>query len=146
MAYFTKKIKSDEDYELISAEWLDTLLFGEEIISNSQIDVNIELLKIGIQFQNLWNFKDSNDLVLKKILQVSGVRNYIKINEYDNKLWFNREAFEEMIDMLKIVNLISLGDKNSRKKSFEKFIDKIRKAKGKSDYQVEKLIKNILEV
>ena len=139
------KIKSDEDYELISAEWLNTLFFGEEIKHNSKIEINIELLKIGIQFQNLWNFTNSIDLELKQFFETSEVKNYIMINEYDNKLWFNQEAFEELINMLEIVNLISLGDQNSKKKDFQKFINKIRKAKEKSDYQVEKLIKNILE-
>ena len=140
------KIKSDEDYELISAEWLDEFFFGEEITSISKIEVNIKLLKICIQFQNLWQLEKSNDLELKKILQAYEVRNYIKINDYDDKLWFNREAFEELINMLEIVNLISLGNNNSKKNNFLKFIEKIRKAKEKSYYQVKKLLKDILEV
>ena len=140
------KIKSDVNYELISAEWLDTLFFGDEIKQNSKIEINIELLKIGIQFQNLWNFKNTIDLELRKILKSPEVKKQININEYDNKLWFNQEAFEELIEMLEIVNLVSLGENNSKKKDFQKFITKIRKAKENSNYQVDKLIKSILEV
>ncbi|MDA3813031.1 MAG: hypothetical protein PF570_02135 [Candidatus Cloacimonetes bacterium] len=140
------RIKSKEDYQLISAEWLDELFFGEEIKSNSKIDINIELLKIGIQFQNLWNLENSFDLELTRILETAEVINYLNINEYNNKLWFNKEAFDELIDTLEIVNLISLGNKKSKQKSFKKFIERIRKVKEKSEYQIEKLIKNILEV
>ena len=140
------KIKADEDYELISAEWLNTLFFGDEIKQNSQIEINIELLKIGIRFQNLWNLENSFDLELKSLLESSEVKKFIKINEYDDKLWFNQEAFEELIDILEIVNLISPSDNDSKKKDFQKFVKKIREAKENSNYQVEKLIINILEV
>ncbi|NQT65340.1 MAG: hypothetical protein HQ554_04085, partial [FCB group bacterium] len=105
-----------------------------------------ELLKIGIQFQNLWNLEKSINVEFENILKSPEVKNYLKTNEYDNKLWFNQETFDELIDTLEIVNLISLGDKKSKQISFKKLIEKIRKAKEKSDYQVEKLIKNILEV
>jgi len=140
------KLKTGKDYELISSEWLDEFFFGEEITTTSKIKVNIQLLKIGIQLQNLWNLKDSDDIILKKILQISEVKNYIKINEYDDKLWFNREAFEKMIDRLESVNLISIGEQKTEQKKFKIFIKKAQKAGEKSDYQVEKLLKNIMEV
>ena len=140
------KLKSDENHELISAEWLDTLFFGDEMKHSSKININIELLKIGIQFQNWWNFDNSIELKLKTILKSPEVKNYIKINEYDNKLWFNQEAFDELIDSLEIINLISIGEQKIDQKKFKTFIKKVSKAKEKSDYQVEKLINNILEV
>ena len=96
-------LKTEEDYELISTEWLDTLSFGDEIKHSSKIEINIELLEISIQFQNLWKLENSIDF--EGLIKSPNVKSYIKINEYDNKLWFNQEAFEVLIDTLQIVNL-----------------------------------------
>ena len=140
------RIKAEEDHELISAEWLDIFFFGEEIKHNSKIEINIELLKIGIQFQNWWFSENSIELELESLLKSPEVNNYIKINEYDNKFWFNQEAFDELIDILEIVNFFSIGKQKTKQKKFKTFIEKIHKAKEKSDFQIEKLVKNILEV
>ena len=48
--------------------------------------------------------------------------------------------------MLEKVNLISIGEQKMKQKKFKTFIKKIQKAKERSDYKVEKLIENILEV
>ncbi|MEA2095823.1 MAG: hypothetical protein U9P73_03880, partial [Candidatus Cloacimonadota bacterium] len=138
------KLKSDEDHELISAEWLDELFFGDEIKQISKININ--LLEICIRFQNLWKLEISSDLKIKKILKSSEVYNFLKINEYNKKLWFNQEAFDELMNILEIVNIISIGEQKTERKKFKTFIKKVHKSKEKSDYQVEKLIKNILEV
>ena len=140
------RLKSKKNYALISFEWLDELFFGDEMKHLTKIDININLLKIGIQFQNLWKLENSVELSLKKIFHTPAVKQYLMINEYDNKLWYNQEAFDELFDTLEIVNLISIGKKITKKKNFKSLIDKIRKAAESSEYQVEELIENILEV
>jgi len=140
------RLKSKENFEEISSEFLDELFFGSEIQHLSQIDININLLKIGIQFQNLWKLENSIELELKRLLNSPDVISFLHINEYDNKVWFNMESFTKLILTLEQVNLISLGKNNKKICSFKKLINKIHKAAENSEYEVEKLINNILEV
>ncbi len=140
------KVQANSDYETVSSEWLDTLFLGDEIKHNSKIEINIELLKIGIKFQNMWNLEKSFELELKSLLETPEVMKQVKINEYDNKLWFNNESFEELIEILEVVNMLSFRKRKSKKNKFNVFITNIRKAVVKSEYQIEKLVYNILEV
>lgn len=139
------KLKTEKEYEIVSAEWLDELFIGEEITHVSKIEIDIDLLKITLQWQNWWSSEKTTDNKINKLINFTEVINYIKINEYNDKLWFNEEAFEKMIDYLNAVNIISIGPKTAEQKIFSDFINKIKKAEKKSKFQIGKLLTNILE-
>ncbi len=140
------KLRAQENYELISRNWLDEFFLAEEISKISKIDIDTELLKICIIFQNLWKKEEKPSAKLKKLLNEIEVENYLKVNKYDDKIWFNKEAFDELIDMLETVNLISAGEQRSKQKKFSTFIKQLKNAEKSSEYQIGKLLTNILEV
>lgn len=135
------KIRSETDHETISALWLDELFLGEEIKNISKFEIDAELLKIAILLQNWWS-KGSTNKEINEILNLTEVAEYLQINEYDDKLWFNKEAFDKLIDALYEVNTISIGTNKKEQKTFSEFVMRIRKAEKKSEYQVGKLLEN----
>lgn len=137
------KIKSEKDHEIISAVWLDELFFGEELKIISKVDIDIELLKITLLMQNWWKKGKTSEQKFNTLCNVQEAAAYLQINEYDDKLWFNKEAFEKLIDLLYETNTISIGSNKKELKKFSGFIKSIKTAEKKSKYQIGKLLENL---
>ncbi len=75
-------------------------------------------------------------------------RQFLGVNEYDGILWFNKEAFEEILWWLMLTAAIEIGFNSLRPakeviRELERCwstIQKLQEAETKSDYQVEKLM------
>ena len=75
-----------------------------------------------------------------KMLNSLEVRDFLKINRYDNINWYNKETFNELLKIVEIISIVSIGKNELLKNRFEIFINKIDKAGKLSGYQLEKLI------
>jgi len=136
------KIRSEKDHEIVSAVWLDELFFGEELNNISKIGIDIELLKITILMQNWWNKGKTSKQKINILFNLKEAADYLHVHEYDNKSWFNKEAFGELTEILLIINTISIGTNKKELKKFTEFIKDIRTAEKISEYQVGKLLEN----
>ena len=157
LIYRLGELIDDEKPLLTSSLWLDELLLGEEIQSNynklvgDKFQKNIvSLLKIAIRFCNFGidlNTKNYTK-ILKQLFNDIEIQDFLLFNKFEDKLWFNKEAFDQLFPILHIVNLIFLkSDKFINKKDLKKkiteldtFFKSVQKAENESDYEVKKIL------
>ena len=154
-----------------SRTWIDEWLLGK-IISGALKDMGIDegaawssvgLIKSLTSHQDWFSCIDSGTKngyqTLKSWLQDVEVQRYIQVHRYKGVLWFNKEAFEELLWWMFTVGVIDIvleaqdiwdegevGElvlNESAIKSIISCFDQIKKlerAKQESDYQLEKLL------
>jgi hypothetical protein len=91
--------------------------------------------------------------ILESLLKDGEVQKFLKINQYNDILWFNKEAFEEMLWWLMMVAALTIGSEplrpvNAVVAELERcysMIQKWQQAEDKSEYQVEKLLSSLQE-
>jgi glycosidase len=138
----------------ISRSWMDEWLLGK-IIARTLQDMglaenaawrDVTLIKILIS-HNI--SPQLSAFSLQKLLADGDVQRYISVNRYQDILWFNKEAFEELLSWLcvtAIVDLTGVGepqDLNSLQKQIGAVCEIVRKllvAEEASGFQVEKLL------
>ena len=92
--------------------------------------------------------------VLESLLKDSEVQQFLKVNQYNDIWWFNKEAFEEMLWWLMMVAALTIGSDplrpvNAVVAELERCYSMIQtwqKAEKKSEYQVEKLLEVVYGV
>ena len=154
-----------------SRTWIDEWLLGNIVVVALR-DLGIEedtawrsvgLIKSLITNQDWFSCIESGTKngyqTLKSWLQDIEVQRYIQVHRYKGVLWFNKEAFEELLWWMFVVGIIDIvletqdiwdggevGElvlNESAIKSVMSCYDQIKKlerAKKKSDYQLEKLV------
>jgi len=111
------------------------------------------ILKLLTSQQN-WidNIQDQNALsLMESWLSLEEIRNFLNVNRYHEKLWFNKEAFESMLWWMMTIGLIarvsnpSLSLTEAVEDLFEAYdlISSIQEAEKDSEYQVEKLLEGL---
>ena len=75
---------------------------------------------------------------------------FLKINRYENILWFNKESFEYVMWWLFVIAVIDVlykevDEVKIRRKLLQRYtvIEKCLRAKSKSDFKVEKLLASL---
>jgi hypothetical protein len=98
--------------------------------------------------------------VLHKWLKDSGIQHFLQINRYQGVLWFNREAFEELLWWMYTVAALQIVAGQPRSAQAEAAIEgengagaqleslymlimRLQKAEQRSSYQVEKLLEAV---
>jgi glycosidase len=143
-----------------SQSWIDEWLLGR-ILASSMTDLGLSeslswrsvgLIKILIRHQKWYQINTPKRKrayrILERLLQDEVVRGYLQVNRYQGTLWFNKEAFEELLSwMMRIAAINIIADQNlssdetrDQITNHYQVIRKLNKAKSESDYQVEKLL------
>jgi glycosidase len=143
-----------------SQSWIDEWLLGR-ILASSMRDLGLSeslswrsvgLMKILIRHQKWYQINTPKRkrayMILERLLQDEVVRGYLQVNRYQGTLWFNKEAFEDLLSwMMRIAAINIIADQNlssdetrDQITSHYQVIRKLNKAKSESDYQVEKLL------
>lgn len=157
------KMGVDADFELQSRSWIDEWLFGKILASayqdfgmekNNALD-SISLIKLLTTHQHWFRGDGSDEIekaeqVLENLLQDSEVQQYIRVNRYEGVLWFNKEAFDELIWWLMCIAVVKHGKGilDANPEIIDKLIDtfdiiqQIIKIKEASGYQFDKLLKS----
>ena len=150
------KFISEENYEKAGAKLIDKLMLKDELETSFEkvtttfaTDNLTNLFKLAIKYQFLWKEigKTPLEKTLRKMFNDADIQSYLKFNEFDNKLWFNKEAFAECCEVLKIVNLVSVSmsetDSETKSAAFQDLKDFFRKmklAEKRSGYEVKKFL------
>jgi len=106
-------------------------------------------VKIAIRHQS-W-LLDHGDkpakLILKEWLSDINVQHYLKVNRYNDILWYNRESFSELLNLMQFISLIQSQKEGVSNALLAEsllasndIIKEIRVKDKKSNYQVMKLI------
>lgn len=155
-------IVQPDNYEEISLNWLDEWKLNK-ILKNSFIGLGAteddshhlsNLVRLLIRYHNELRMSKSGKnyiaAMIKKWLSDPELQNYIAVNRYQEKLWFNKERFEELIWMLFIASLIEVQTDHAGKdvilrawRRIYKIISQILNAEKRSEYEIDKLIEAI---
>jgi len=91
--------------------------------------------------------------ILESLFKDGEVQQFLKVNQYNDIWWFNKEAFEEMLWWLMLIAALEIGSDPLRPvnavveelQGCYAMIQIWQKAEEKSEYQVEKLLSTLQE-
>jgi glycosidase len=154
------RVVGEEGADERSQSWFDEWLFGR-ILASSMMDIGlsesdiweqIKLIRILIRHQ-AWHLAKTPKRkrayhVLQDLLKDEFVQGYLQINRYQGILWFNKEAFEDLLAWMMRIAVVDemanpdLNEDEISQRIFNHYrvIRKLLKAESKSDYQVENLL------
>ncbi len=158
------KVVGQTGFEGQSRSWIDEWLLGK-VIAGALRDLGLDepsawwsvgVVKLLTSHQR-WFAAQAPDArararqTLKALLQDSDVQHFLQVNRHQDVLWFNREAFEQLLWWLLLLAVIDIStdplspaDKVAHDilASYE-VIQCLHQAQERSDYQVEKLLRAI---
>ena len=154
------KLTADNNPETISSNWIEELLLGDEIRKSIRellaVDDEhfIELLKFSIKYSNIWKDLKKKDFakIVSQLFADKDIQKILNFNRFDDKLWFSKEGFDDFVNAIYLINLVSIRMNKSFAKSksyrirvLEDYIDALKVAEEKSGYLVEEFLKNSIK-
>jgi len=139
-----------------SRSWIDEWLLGKVLAGVLQ-DLGLDegaawravaLIKLMTSHQE-WPAVDAAkaDVLVRTLLGDGEVQHYVQVNRYQDVLWFNKEAFEELLRGLLWVALVraaarrSIAAANQEASARWDVLETLRRAAEASGYRVEELLK-----
>jgi glycosidase len=120
---------------------------GDLGLDEGAVRRSVTLVKILTSHQR-WFDQKAVYQAMEKLLKDSEVQQFLLVNRYNEILWFNKEAFEELLWWLMLISAIEIGfdplrPVNAVVEQLERcysIIETWQEAEQKSQYQVEKLL------
>jgi glycosidase len=154
---------SQIDAALISQSWFDEWLLRKVIQQESQnlglseMSANyvVKLVRLLIGQRSWIDLKAPKKIkplaLVTAWLEDPAIRDFLKINTFNDTEWFNWESMELWLHWMRVIGLldilvddrISSQEKPGQLVNLQKLIEAIEKALSRSDYQVEKLLENL---
>jgi glycosidase len=154
------KVADDKAYADLSRSWIDEWLLGRILaraiqnlgVDHATAEQSVGLIKLLTSNQRWFEFKAPQPArrltfaALSRLLRDSEVQQFMGVNRYQGVLWFNKEAYEQLIGWLTLPavvdSVVNLAD-DKAVAQIEDRLDVVRKllaASETSEYQVEKLL------
>ncbi|NWF69849.1 MAG: alpha-amylase [Chloroflexi bacterium] len=140
------RLAGAEDSAARSRSWLDEWLLGRVIGAALQAsgmeEFNagqaVALVKAATMHQSLFagSADETADSLLTALLQDSDVQRFMRVNRWQDMLWFDKDAFESLLRWLLLVNAL---DNSTTAAVRRQTVAALQAAADASDYQVEKL-------
>jgi glycosidase len=157
------KVVETASFEQTSRAWIDEWLLGRNIagalhdlgLDESSAWHAVEGVKLLTSHQRWFEIKAPKTRLAREVLQTwlddQGVQRYLQINRHAGVLWFNKEAFDQLLWLMLAVAAVTISADPSRaadKVAAEivacyDVIRALQRAAEKSDYQIEKLVKAV---
>jgi hypothetical protein len=154
------KVADARDYADLSRGWIDEWLLGRILgraiqdtgVDSATAERAVGLIKLLTSNQRWFEFKAPQPAkrlafaALSRLLRDSEVQQFIGVNRHQGVLWFNKEAYEQLIGWLTLPavvdSVVSLGDEQAVAQVEERLavVRKLLAASETSQYQVEKLL------
>ena len=158
LAHALGKLVSKTGYAEQSSIWLEEWLlnkrFTEVLHQLNSADTETQeagmLLNILVREQN-WFFqpklkKRKEYDILSRLLKLSDVQKFLKVNRWDSVLWFNKENFQKLVWWLFLISMIQIGSKSKTDQDAMRetaavfaIIQRWLQAEKKSEYKLENL-------
>ncbi len=149
------KVVNQKDFPELSRSWIDEWRLGKTIL-DVMSDLGVEeeparrsvtLIKLLTVYQS-WSEEKKPSRVLDSILKDTDVQQFLQINRYNDILWFNREAFDDLLWWLMVLAAVEISSDPQRPahqgaRDLEDCygtIQRLKEAAKKSGYQVEQLL------
>ncbi len=154
------KVVSPSAFPEQSRSWIDEWRLGKTIVNvlkelgmeEETTRKSVTLIKLLTSHQRWFDGKSMGQKptyrILESLLKDGDVRQYIQVNRYNDILWFNKEAFDELLQWLFLIAVVEItsdphlpNEEMAREEeSCYAVVKALRVAETRSDYQVEKLL------
>jgi len=154
------KIINPAEFEEQSRSWIDEWLFGKVLAATFQelgleepsARHSISLIKLLTSHQHWYmitngNAKRQAHAILEHLVTDDEVQQFIRVNRYENVLWFNKESFEQLLWWLMLIAVLKtsamkydLAKEIAELKKYFKIIQQIHSIQEESGYRLEKLL------
>jgi len=146
------------DFEEHSRSWLDEWQLGRMLagvlrdcgLDEGAADYAVTLVKLLTTHQRWFERVDTDGMyeVLSSLFRDSDVQRALQLNRYGETLWFNKEAFEQILWWMFVTATIAYSPTSPDRQAAEIFtfwqaLNKLRQASEASGYQVEKLLEGV---
>ena len=159
------RILGETNFAQHSRSWLDEWLLGR-ILGRTLRDLGVEetpasetvgLIGLLTTHQRWFAVEGPDPLrayrVLESLLKDSEVQQFLRVNRYQNILWYTQEAFEELLWWLFVVGVIQssadpqrpVGEAAEEILGYYRIVCDLQRAGRKAEYQVEKLLEAVKE-
>jgi glycosidase len=154
------RVLDESDFEGQSRSWIDEWLLGK-IIAGALRDLGLDeettwrgvaIVKLLTTHQGWFDAqapgKQRAYRVLETWLRDSDVQSFVQVNRYQDALWFNKEAFEQLLWWMLVPAVVALSADPSRPATevaggiteCYRIIQQLLRAELESEYQIEKLL------
>jgi len=147
------------NYREVSRAWLDEWMLAKRVgialqalgLDDRDSHKTTELIKLMTNHQ-LWSIEhisqaDAAYKILQGWLKDLDVQHFLQINRYQDILWYNQEAYNELLWWMFASEVISIGAEQPTPEGIAKqivslfeIVQNLQKADEKSNYQVDKLL------
>ncbi len=159
--YQIGKLQAIADHQNQTLSWVDEWQLGKMIeqafhnegMIKEDVEKNLLLLKITIRIQDWFeSYRDQSLLsIVKQLFSLSDICQYLQINIYEEKLWFNKESFAELLWWLKTIAIVNEGGKSGLSAvsvvetsiAVDQILRKLKRAADRSEYRIEQLLINL---
>jgi hypothetical protein len=148
-------VVNQKDFPEVSRSWIDEWRLGKSIVralGELELDEtasrgSITLIKLLTSHQR-WFEERTPYRLLESLLKDNEVQQFLQINRYNDILWFNREAFDDLLWWLMVLAAVEISSDLQRPthqvtrdlEDCHGTIQKLKEAAKTSGYQVEKLL------
>jgi len=152
------KAVAEVDFEELSRSWLDEWQLGRMLagvlrdfgLDEGTADYAVTMIKLLTAHQH-WFEREGTvevDEVLLSLFRDSDVQRALQVNRYRETLWFNKEAFEQILWWMFIAAAIAYSPTSPDRRAAEvltcwEIVNTLRQASEASGYQVEKLLEGV---
>lgn len=153
------QIISSADFAAYSRNSFDEWLLGKPLencfsglgISGEKTFQLIQWIKIIIKYQAWWKLSNTPHGIFNALFADQEVQAWLKVNRYKEVLWFNREAFDQLLTGFLLTGILDSASQSGKKETAicrdisarYKLIQTFRKVEQQSGYQVEKLLSGL---
>jgi len=154
------RVVSQTDFEERSRSWIDEWRLGKTIASvlgdlgleETAAWKSVSVVKLLAKHQRWYEVKRSDQnqayRVLESLLKDGEVHQFLQVNRYNDILWFNKEAFDELRWWLFLVAVVEISSDPTRLadevvtelEGCYTIIQRWQQAEKRSEYQIEKLL------
>jgi glycosidase len=156
------KVAGETGFEQTSRAWIDEWLLGK-IIANAARDMGpdegaawraVETIKVLTSHQRWFEMQVPKTRrareVLYSWLSDEDVRRFLRVNRHNDVLWFNKEAFDQLLWWMFAVAVVTISAEPNRPASevaqnivgCYDVVRALQRAEEKSGYQVQQLLEN----
>lgn len=154
------RLVTDSDFDAQSRSWVDEWLL-RKIIANMFRDLGADeaTASRGILLVNALISQQRGLVlhsaepkpayrVLEAWLKDNDVRGFLEVNRYQGVLWYNKEAFDQLLGLLLLVEVVETASQpqqeseevNTGLRSTYAIVKTLQQAQAKSDYRIDKLL------
>jgi hypothetical protein len=152
------KAVTEIDFDEHSRSWLDEWQLGRLLtgvlrdfgLDEGAADYAVTLLKLLTAHQRWFERGDTDDMyeLLSVLFRDTDVQRALQVNRYRETLWFNEEAFEQILWWMFVVATVAYSSASPGRPAAEiatlwEIVNTLRQASDTSGYQVEKLLEGL---